>query len=240
MSFIDGKYYYAANSISDINEHIPTLYEYAKNCEVIAEMGVRGVVSTWAFLKGLNDNKSDTKKLTCVDIEDIDMTEAIRAGADAGIDVNFLKENSATVNFGYPIDLLFIDTWHNYGHLKRELEFHNSNVKKYIIMHDTTTFGTYGENLRLLKEEAIKRAVTEMQMGKNDLSVIVNSVVEEVLIRGGDSNICKLTEKSGYSYSDVMRGLNQAVSEFLVNHPEWRTKVIFTNNNGLTVLERIL
>jgi hypothetical protein len=49
MSLVDSKYNDVANSFSDINEHIPTLYEYAKNCEVIAEMGVRGVVSTWAF-----------------------------------------------------------------------------------------------------------------------------------------------------------------------------------------------
>jgi hypothetical protein len=192
------------------------------------------------FLKGLKDNRSDTKKLTCVDIEDIDMSEAIQAGADVCIDVNFIKENSATVNFGYPIDLLFIDTWHNYGHLKRELEFHNSNVKKYIIMHDTTLFGTYSETLNFLKERGVERGIIEMQIGKNNLFDIVNSVVDEVLIRGGDNNICKLIEKSGYSYSDIMGGLNRAVSEFLVNHPEWRTKAIFTNNNGLTVLERII
>ena len=35
---------------SDINEHIPTLIKYGKECKHITEMGVRGICSTWAFL----------------------------------------------------------------------------------------------------------------------------------------------------------------------------------------------
>ena len=42
-------------------------------------------------------------------------------------------------------DLLFIDTLHRYGQLKLELKKHSSKCKKYIILHDTTTFGDVGE-----------------------------------------------------------------------------------------------
>ena len=35
---------------TDINEHLPTLYEYAKRCQFITEMGVRDGQSTSAFL----------------------------------------------------------------------------------------------------------------------------------------------------------------------------------------------
>ena len=38
------------NTPSDINEHISTLIKYGSECEHITEMGVRWVVSTWAFL----------------------------------------------------------------------------------------------------------------------------------------------------------------------------------------------
>ena len=38
------------NTPSDINEHMPTLYQFACTCSHITEMGVREVVSTWAFL----------------------------------------------------------------------------------------------------------------------------------------------------------------------------------------------
>ncbi len=37
------------NEKSDINEHLPTLKRYAEKCDHITEMGVRSVVSTWAF-----------------------------------------------------------------------------------------------------------------------------------------------------------------------------------------------
>jgi hypothetical protein len=34
------------NRRSDINEHLPTLYRYAKQCESVFETGVRGCISS--------------------------------------------------------------------------------------------------------------------------------------------------------------------------------------------------
>ena len=45
-------------------------------------------------------------------------------------------------------DLLFIDTWHVYAQLKRELAHWHSSVKKYILIHDTTVDEWYGESVR--------------------------------------------------------------------------------------------
>ena len=42
-------------------------------------------------------------------------------------------------------DLLFIDTWHVYGQLKAELERHAGKVRRYIVLHDTETYGHKGE-----------------------------------------------------------------------------------------------
>jgi hypothetical protein len=36
------KYNNFCNYSSDINEHLPTLYNYARECESILELGVRG------------------------------------------------------------------------------------------------------------------------------------------------------------------------------------------------------
>ena len=48
-----------------------TCYRYARECSAIAEFGVRSVVSTWAFLRGLRDSKeTPPKKLICVDLEE--------------------------------------------------------------------------------------------------------------------------------------------------------------------------
>jgi len=47
-----------------------------------------------------------------------------------------------------PVDMVFIDTWHIYGHLKRELNKFSKITNKYIIMHDTTIDEIYGESIR--------------------------------------------------------------------------------------------
>lgn len=87
----------------------------------LATFGVRSVVSTWAFLKGLNENDCATKRLYCVDIDDVPrMREIIPEVKKYGIELTFIQQDSAKVELK-PVDLLFIDTWHIYGHLKREL-----------------------------------------------------------------------------------------------------------------------
>ena len=45
-----------------------------------------------------------------------------------------------------PTDLLFIDTFHVYQQLRRELELHADRVRRFIALHDTTTFGETGEH----------------------------------------------------------------------------------------------
>lgn len=146
--FVNNKYLMLKSTESDINEHLPTLYEYAKGCNTICEMGVRGAVSTWAFLSGMSST-TNKKTLYCVDLVEVpEASEIVRLGKEIGVDVIFLYEDSAKLKLPVPVDLLFIDTWHIYGHLKRELAAHEKNVTKYIIMHDTTVDGIHGESLR--------------------------------------------------------------------------------------------
>ena len=47
------------------------------------------------------------------------------------------------------IDLVFIDTLHVYGQLKRELTKFAPFTRRYLVLHDTTTDGEDGECLRL-------------------------------------------------------------------------------------------
>lgn len=150
-SEIDAHYEIVHKNASDINEHIPTLYLYSLECDHIVEMGVRSCVSTWAFLKGLIDSSTSLteKHLVGVDYNDFDARPKLQHICDENkIKYTFLRENSATVDFGPSTDLLFIDTWHVYGHLKRELENHYRKVKKYIIMHDTEVDKIWGETSR--------------------------------------------------------------------------------------------
>jgi hypothetical protein len=130
---------------SDINEHLPTLKDLAAQCATAVEFGVRGIISTYALLTGLIE--SSGSQLTCVDIDEIDMEEVKGLASAAGVELTFLQHDSATVTIPQT-DLLWIDTFHVYGHLKRELAAHHSKVNKYIAMHDTEIDGIYGEAIR--------------------------------------------------------------------------------------------
>ena len=134
---------------SDINEHLPTLRKYATECETIFETGVRGVVSSWAFADGLRDNGKDTKKLHVNDISSCQIESLGRECANSGVELTSVWKNNLELDVtGWAFDMTFIDTWHVYGQLKRELEKFAPVTKKYMVMHDTTVDEIHGETAR--------------------------------------------------------------------------------------------
>ena len=140
---LNERYNQLANTPSDINEHLPTLKQYAEQCSHVTEMGVRWIVSTYAFLA------AQPKKLVSIDMQH---------PSTWGADLNEVEYHAQSVNCNYKFwltnnldikiektDLLFIDTWHSYKQLKAELELHSPQVKKYIILHDTVLYGNQDE-----------------------------------------------------------------------------------------------
>lgn len=126
---------------SDIHEHLETLRSYAAKCEHVTEMGVRSVVSTWAFLAAA------PKKLVSIDINPVPIEYAQRIAASSGIELEFRQGDTAAPDFEIEeTDLLFIDTWHIYDQLKRELQLHSHKARRFIVMHDTTTYAEVGES----------------------------------------------------------------------------------------------
>lgn len=131
---------------SDINEHLPTLYEYSKKCDSIVECGVRHIVSSYAFSSGLLGNKNNS--FTMIDPFKSEQIDTFLSLCNLeGINAKFIHASDIECPL-IETDMLFIDTWHIYGQLKRELAHWNSSVKKYIIMHDTTVDEWKGETVR--------------------------------------------------------------------------------------------
>ena len=169
---IEEKYQQLCKTPSDINEHLPTLKKYALISDVIIELGVRGMVSTWALLAGL------PKEMLSVDIVDPsehkgNVDETGKVAETEGVYWRFLKASSLEAEL-HRHDLLFIDTIHSYEQLIQELKLHSPHTTKYIIMHDT-----------------------------------------------------------------VMPEMRRAINEFLVGNNDWKVKEVFTNNNGLVVMQRV-
>ena len=121
----------------DIYEHLPTLYKYANECESILECGVRGVVSSWAFLYGLMNNNKENKKIILNDITECNIQKILEYN-NVGVTIEYKWINDLHLKLDDNVDLTFIDTWHVYGQLKRELDHFSKVTNKYIIMHDTT------------------------------------------------------------------------------------------------------
>lgn len=176
MNKLQEEYVNACNESTDINEHIPFLYQLAKQCDSIIEFGVRTGKSTRAFLYSGTPLKSYDLELNS------ELESLFYYAKQQGQNVDYIRANVLGIVIE-PVDLLFIDTWHVYDQLKQELKIHGNKATKYIAFHDTFTFGLVGED-------------------------------------GG-------------------MGLIPAIMEFLMENPHWKVKYFFTNNNGLTVLERI-
>jgi len=139
---------YLATTPSDINEHLPTLFRYATECETIVELGVRGVVSSWALVYGLLNNNKPVKSILLNDIDACDIQELVEATKGLNIYVNHQWINDLDLEIDGTVDMTFIDTWHVYGQLKRELAKFSKITNKYIIMHDTTVDEWLGETIR--------------------------------------------------------------------------------------------
>lgn len=177
-SVFEREYEWAVKNPSDINENVHILYNLAKECETVVEMGVRTGVSTRAFLN------TDVKLISF----DINLNPKVQELFDyakkTGKHVQYIRANVLDIEIE-KTDLLFIDTLHTYEQLKRELALHGNKAKKFIAFHDTHTFGLSGEI-------------------END-----------------------------------QKGLLTAILEFLRDNPHWKIKTHKTNNNGMTVLERV-
>ena len=144
MANLEETYNKLCTTPSDINEHLPTLKQYGEKCETITEMGVRWVVSTYALLS------SKPKKLISYDIKSPEYYNSSlnlvkKFANEIGTLYNFIEQSTLEVEIDNT-DLLFIDTWHTYPQLYKELTLHASRVNKYIILHDTVSFGYVNES----------------------------------------------------------------------------------------------
>ena len=112
MSPLEAIYNQRCQNPSDINEHLPTLKKYAEECEHITEMGVRWVVSTFAFMMG------NPKTLISYDYNDAPgINVAYELAGMHNIDFKFERADTRNLTIE-ETDFLFIDTAHNYNQLK--------------------------------------------------------------------------------------------------------------------------
>jgi hypothetical protein len=133
-------YELACSTVSDIYQHLPILYRYASCCPHVTEFGTRTGISTLGLLRAIPD------RLFAYDWErlpDVDRLEEL--ARLQGVDFSFRQEDTRQAKVE-PTDLLFIDTYHTRAQLEAELRGAVSSVRRYLIFHDTETYGEKGED----------------------------------------------------------------------------------------------
>lgn len=165
----------ARETSSDINEHVPTLARLARECAHVTEFGIRTGVSTRGLLFGR------PKSMVSYDIHSYDTREFEAVACGARIDYRAVQADVLAIDIE-ETDLLFIDTYHTYGQLRQELGRHAGRVRKFLVMHDTTTYGAVGEDggrgLWPAVEEFLAESpnwrLQEKHDNNNGLTVLVN------------------------------------------------------------------
>jgi len=168
------------NDNSDICQHLPTLKRYAEECRLITELGVRSIVSTWAFLA------AKPIALTSIDIhhpsyyKDYDkdgcnLELAEQLAKEQGTSFLFVQEDSLKSNFPN-CDLIFFDTLHTYEQLSQELKLHGNKSNKFLIFHDTETY--HKELIPAITDFMVENRqwmVYETFFNNNGLIVLINN-----------------------------------------------------------------
>ena len=133
-------YEYHVKTPSDINEHISSLRDIARECSSVTEVGARSLIPTWGILQGLCESSQKPCRYIGIDIQNPDFERLHMAkyrAIDNGIDFAFWHANDMEIEIE-PTDMLFLDFLHTYCHLTYQLETFSPKVKKYICIHDTS------------------------------------------------------------------------------------------------------
>lgn len=118
-----------AESWVDMVDHVDQLKDLASQVKTIVEFGLRGGVSTWAMLDGLPEDGN----LIGVDI-DPDALISRRVREDPRF--TFIIGDSINVDLPKKVDLVMIDSSHEYEQTIQELLTTEKMHPRFIVLHD--------------------------------------------------------------------------------------------------------
>ena len=192
--------YHMNDTTSDMYEHFPVLRTIGLNCDIVVELGVRNIVSTWAFLMGLASSESrlignaDSNQLTMTSTKKLisyDITHPEKFNANIEEVYDIAKENEVSFEFHEADTLkieiplcnaIFFDTDQTYIQLSQELELHGNKADRYLLFHDTMQMATeiipaINEFLEKNKEWLIRRVDNYC----HGLTVLARTTKEQVI-----------------------------------------------------------
>jgi len=129
---IEGLYVQHCQSGSAIAAHLPRLRQLARGAALAVEFGVKCGASTTALLLG-------AERVISYDISQTPEAQDLQALAGDRWSYRIQDSRVATIP---DCDLLFIDSQHSYDQMIAELMQHADQVQRWLVCHDTITFGS--------------------------------------------------------------------------------------------------
>ena len=133
----------------NVEKHMPVLFALASGFANITELGVHSVHSSWAFARAASDGAALGERITyrALDIARDNRVDELEAAMRQcpGVTFSFTEADDLLVDV-WESNFLFIDTWHTYKQLTRELQRWPQAVSHYIALHDTVLFANHDEN----------------------------------------------------------------------------------------------
>lgn len=115
--------------------HLPRLRNYATGCDLAIEFGTQHGASASALLLG-------ARRVISYDLKYSPRLEALATAA--GDRWLFRRQDSGRGPSIESCDLLFVDSLHTDAQVTAELSRHADAVRRWLIFHDTMTFGSVG------------------------------------------------------------------------------------------------
>ena len=158
--FAFNKFEELKNNRSDINEHLESVYQHTKGCNVAVSLGVSRGYSAFALMLGCHNH---------ITVDPNPNPEALNFlndyfGSKSKV---IIQETSQPIDLE-EFDVLFIDYIHTADCVEKEIKAHAHKAKKFIIFHDTWTFGDTGED----GKEGIKKPILDFLLKNEDWRIV--------------------------------------------------------------------
>jgi len=178
---VESLYAQTKKSHSDVKGLLDVYEKYAAQCDRIAEFRDGNYVTTLCLAN------SNPKYFECYNTNNISLLHELREGLK---DTEFIFRTKDSLEAEISeVDLLHLDTWHNYDRVGKELERHHSKVSKYILIHDTETFGIVGDDG---KNPGLQQAISDFTSKHNEWKIIEKHKHSHgLIVLGKNIDICE-------------------------------------------------
>lgn len=157
---LEDKFRLRCDTVSDINQHLEVLREYAAKCDHVTEVRSRWSDATWALLAAKPDVMV-TYDFLDPSLFNINLDEVKLTASSICLDYTHKVTNTSQPQDIDATDLIFIDTEHTFKGAIIDLMHYERYVRKYMILAKTEVYAYIDEVLTDTERLGMMTAIEE-------------------------------------------------------------------------------